>query len=52
MKAKYLEDPKKGSESDVEKELCEGLFILEMEERLEMVQALENDVVTSCCDDF
>ena len=32
-----------------EQELTNGLFVIELEERLEMVQAAAADIVVSCC---
>jgi hypothetical protein len=32
-----------------EQEPNDSLFVLELEERLEMVQAAEKDIVISCC---
>ena len=34
-----------------EQELANGLFVVELEERLEMVQATAVDIVVSCCFD-
>ncbi|MBO2013091.1 hypothetical protein [Hymenobacter negativus] len=36
-------------ENQNEQELTNGLFVIELEERLEMVQAAAADVVISCC---
>jgi hypothetical protein len=32
-----------------EQELTNGLFVVELEERLEMVQAAASEIVISCC---
>jgi hypothetical protein len=32
-----------------EQELTNGLFVIELEERLEMVQAAASEIVVSCC---
>ena len=38
-------------QNESEQALTNGLFVLELEERLEMVQAVEVDIVVSCCFD-
>ena len=36
-------------ENENEQELTNGLFVVELEERLEMVQATASEIVISCC---